>query len=152
MEHQPPRSPKGRSTLQIEALIFLFNLFGVLQMMALVRATHDLRKEHPWLGLNAPEIVHNDGTNKVFGVKRGQEFLAVLHAGDEQWEGGGKYYINVGQTTGPKARQIFNSQAEEFDGWDASWTAKKGELSLAVQDGKLAITLPKWSVLVFQFA
>ena len=120
--------------------------------MALVRATHDLRKEHPWLGLNAPEIVHADYKNKIYGVKRGHEFLAVLHAGDEQWEGGSKYSINVGMTTGSKARQIFNSQAEEFDGWSASWTAQKGDLSLQVQDGKLAITLPKWSVLVFQFA
>jgi len=121
------------------------------QMMALVRATHALRKEQPWIALNQPEIVHRDDSNNVFGVKRGAEFLCVFHSSNAQWEGDGKYRINVGATTGPVARQIFNSQAEEFGGWEASWTAKKGDASIRVVNGQLPINLPKFSVLVFQF-
>ena len=57
----------------------------------------------------------------MFGVKRGNEYLAVMNAGHKQWGDGEVYKIPVGDTLGPRARQIFNSQAEAFGGWGASW-------------------------------
>lgn len=121
------------------------------QMMALVRASLALRKEHPWLTKNAPNVVHQDDNNIVFGVKRGNEYLAVMNAGHKQWGDGEVYKIPVGDTLGPRARQIFNSQAEAFGGWGASWTSDSGEFDIHVTDGKLAVSLPKWSVAVYQF-
>jgi len=120
-------------------------------MMALVRASLALRKEHSWLTKNAPNVVHQDDNNIVFGVKRGNEYLAVMNAGHKQWGDGEVYKIPVGDTLGPRARQIFNSQAEAFGGWDASWTSGSGEFDIHITDGKLAVSVPKWSVAVYQF-
>ena len=123
------------------------------QMMALVRAVLTLRKEHPGLVTSSPNVVHQDNKNLVFGVNRGGEYLAVMNAGHGQWGDGGSnlYLVAAGETTGPRARQIFNSQAREHGGWDDSWSSKSGQYDLAVDGGKLALRLPKWSVCVFQF-
>jgi hypothetical protein len=59
--------------------------------------------------------------------------------------------IEVGSTTGPKAKQLFNSQAAEFGGWKESWTSASGRFDVPVEHGKLAVRLPKRSVVVFQF-
>ena len=40
---------------------------------------------------------------------------------------------------------------QEFGGWDGSWTSVGQQADLKVQDQKLWIKIPKWSVLVFQF-
>merc|ERR1719446_292953 len=123
-----------------------------LQMMNLVKASLKVRKDHAWLTKNEPVVSHQDDKNVVFAVKRGGEFVAVMNAGDGQWcDGEARYTVNVGETLGPRARQIFNSQAQEFGGWDDSWTSKGGSFDIPVHDGKMAVKLPKWSVIVFQF-
>jgi hypothetical protein len=82
-------------------------------MMAAIRATLKLRKEHPYLVTNLPEISHFDEESLVVGVKRGHEYLAVFHMGDRQWtEGDQRYGVYVGDTLGGKARQLYNSQAQ----------------------------------------
>jgi hypothetical protein len=82
-------------------------------MMALVRETLKMRKAHPYLVTNLPEISHLDEANTVIGVKRGHEYLAVFHMGDRQWtDDNALYGIYVGDTLGGKARQLFNSQAQ----------------------------------------
>jgi hypothetical protein len=121
-------------------------------MMRLVSATLKVRAEHSWLGKNEPIVSYQDDKNVVFAVKRGGEYVAIMNAGDGQWcDGDTRYGISVGETLGPRARQIFNSQAQEFGGWDDSWTSKGAGFDIAVHDGKLNVKLPKWSVSVYQF-
>jgi hypothetical protein len=48
-------------------------------------------------------------------------------------------------------RVYAHTQAQEFGGWDDSWTSKGGSFDIPVHDGKMAVKLPKWSVIVFQF-
>jgi 1,4-alpha-glucan branching enzyme len=122
-------------------------------MMTFVKDSLNLRREHPWLSKNGPNVVHQDDKNVVFGVMRGGEYLAVMNAGSGQWGDGGqnRYGIQVHEPMGPKARQIFCSQAKEYGGWDDAWTSKSGKFDLEVQDGKLNVMLPKWSVAVYQF-
>jgi len=123
------------------------------QMMALVKASLKLRKDHPSLVTSNPDVVLQDVANVVFGVKRGKGYLAVINTGDNQWVDNAYYSINVGETTGGMAKQIFNSQAAEFGGWHESWTSagKDSKFDIQLNHGSLSFRLPKRSVVVFQF-
>uniref|UniRef100_A0A7S0Y3Y8 Alpha-amylase/branching enzyme C-terminal all beta domain-containing protein n=1 Tax=Hemiselmis andersenii TaxID=464988 RepID=A0A7S0Y3Y8_HEMAN len=120
-----------------------------IEMMKLVKATLDLRKEHPDVCGHDPQVVHQDEKNMVYGVRR-QGYLSVLHAGGGQWgDGEDRYEVKCGG--GSKAKQVFNSMAEELGGWDASWTVK-GDKEIKIENGGLRMKLPKWSVLVFKIS
>ncbi|PHJ18360.1 alpha catalytic domain-containing protein, partial [Cystoisospora suis] len=92
------------------------------------------------------------------GFARGS-LLIVLNCSESQWDG--RDYEVQTEWREKRFRQIFNSQAEEFGGWEGSWTASssssgegvKGhheELLYSSAHARLAVKLPKWSVTVFE--
>lgn len=94
------------------------------------------------------------------GFARGT-LLIVLNCSESQWDG--RDYEVQTEWREKRFRQIFNSQAEEFGGWDGSWTAGSSASSLGEEakrnheeflyssvHARLAVKLPKWSVTVFE--
>eukprot|EP00743_Colponemidia_sp_Colp-15_P010547 GILK01011628.1.p1 GENE.GILK01011628.1~~GILK01011628.1.p1 ORF type:complete len:599 (-),score=53.26 GILK01011628.1:113-1879(-) len=119
------------------------------QMIDLITDANHMRAAHSALKSDHVEFVHEDRGNAVIGCLRVAEnsvLLVVINASEAQWEGHVKYGINCNHGPGTRFKQLFNSQAGKYGGWDASWT---GDVD-AQADGKLFINLPKWSVTVFQ--
>jgi len=118
-------------------------------MMKTVKETLRIRKEHPALCGQDPQVVHVDEKNYVWGVRRG-EYLSVINVGSAQFgdKDDDRYGVSCGD--GAKAVQIFNSQAKELGGWDGSWTVK-GQETVSCSGGKLMVKLPKYSVTVYRF-
>lgn len=95
------------------------------------------------------------------GFARGT-LLIVLNCSESQWDG--RDYEVQTEWREKRFQQIFNSQAEEFGGWDSSWTAGGSSSSSSSPPGhheeflyssghaRLAVKLPKWSVTVFEMS
>lgn len=69
-----------------------------------------------------------------------------MNSGEKQWEKM-EYGVKTEEFFSDKdIFEVFNSQDEEFGGWETS--GNKGKV-LRVENGKIYINLPKYSVLVF---
>jgi len=81
-----------------------------IEMMKTVKETLRIRKEHPILCGQDPQVVHVDEKNYVWGVRRG-EYLSIINVGSAQFgDNDDRYGVSCGD--GVKAVQIFNSQAK----------------------------------------
>ncbi len=99
---------------------------------------------------NGPDFPHVDLRNGVLGFRRwdngGNVVLVVLNLSDNQWDDP-VYGVNIGYP-GDHWVEIFNSQAPQYGGWVDSGNYLA---DLRVDHaGKIAIRLPKWSVLMFR--
>ncbi|PFH38285.1 alpha amylase, catalytic domain-containing protein [Besnoitia besnoiti] len=119
------------------------------QMMKLVAEANRLRLAFDCLtDDDAPvRFCHVDYQNRVLGFTRGP-LLVVLNCSELQWES--REYEVQTEWSGRGFRQVFNSQAAEFGGWEGSWTGACGEELHASSHARLAVNLPKWSVAVYE--
>jgi 1,4-alpha-glucan branching enzyme len=117
-------------------------------MQQMVRDVNNLRWAHPGLRSPAGSVVHVDYQNQVVAFKRynmdGDVLLVVVNAGDGQW-GSSEYGVNMGGDSGSWT-EIFNSQAPVYGGIN---TVGNYGLELQAAGGQLWISLPSWSVLIF---
>jgi 1,4-alpha-glucan branching enzyme len=118
------------------------------EMMRLVGAANAVRWQNRALRSDSLEFKHEDRQNAVLAFKRwsndGNIVLVVVNASENEWRFG-DYGVNM---TGDRGgwREIFNSQAPYFGGYDCGNPAA----TLYVQnDGRLYMNLPKWGVLMF---
>ncbi|XP_667102.1 1,4-alpha-glucan branching enzyme [Cryptosporidium hominis TU502] len=64
---------------------------------------------------------------------------------------------NIIQSFGRELKQEFNSQCEEYGGWDGSYTSpKKGQIQYSIQDSaennvSYMLNVPKYSVTIYRF-
>uniref|UniRef100_A0A7S0N4K5 1,4-alpha-glucan branching enzyme n=1 Tax=Pyramimonas obovata TaxID=1411642 RepID=A0A7S0N4K5_9CHLO len=121
-----------------------------LHMARCVRAINALRANSEALTSEELRVVHEDFDGRVMGVLRGGEggaSLVVINASENQWEEQ-NYQVKVrgAPYAASAATLVFNSQAEEFGGWEGSATAG----TVQVADGRLHLSIPKWSVLVYE--
>lgn len=117
-------------------------------MMQLVTASNKLRTTSPALHGDETKFVHEDGNNTVLGFVRhsGDEaLLCIMHLAESQWEKN-DYGINTGWGGGRKWQLCLNSQAASFGGWEGSATQEV----VADNEGKIHISIPKWSLLIFK--
>ncbi|HEV8606140.1 MAG TPA: alpha-amylase family glycosyl hydrolase [Tepidisphaeraceae bacterium] len=118
------------------------------EMMRLVGAANAVRWQNPALRSDSLEPKHEDPANAVLAFKRwsnnGNIVLVVVNAGEGEWRFS-DYGITMGGDTGGW-REIFNSQAPYFGGYDCG---NPGQTLWVQADGRLYINLPKWSVLMF---
>jgi 1,4-alpha-glucan branching enzyme len=119
------------------------------QMMRLVGGANATRWQNPALRADALEVLHRDGDNGVLAFKRwndeGNVVLVVVNIGDAEWRSS-DYGVAMGGERGGW-REIFNSQAAEYGGYDCG----NGGRTLHVQgDGRLHVSLPRWSVVMFE--
>lgn len=118
------------------------------EMRLLVTASNKLRVARRGLTVDEFKFVHEDGSNTVLAFLRGasaeEACLCILHLGEAQW-GGSDYGINTGWGGGVVWRLALNTQAGEFGGWDASATTE----ATADGSGKIHISVPKWSCLIY---
>jgi 1,4-alpha-glucan branching enzyme len=118
------------------------------QMMRLVGNANATRWRNPALRGDTLQFVHEDRDNGVLAFRRwndqGNVVLIVVNIGEGEWR-----FSDYGLTTGGDGgswREIFNSQAPDFGGYDCG----NPDRTIYVQgDGRLYINLPKWSVLMF---
>jgi 1,4-alpha-glucan branching enzyme len=120
-------------------------------MRDLVRDANAVRWNNPALRSdNVPDFPHFDAQDGVLAFRRwddtGNVVLVVVNLSDNQWDDA-VYDLNVGYP-GDRWAEIFNSQAPQYGGWPDSGNYLD-DLHVA-DDGRLAIRLPKWSVLIFQ--
>jgi 1,4-alpha-glucan branching enzyme len=118
-------------------------------MQALVRAANQLRREQPALRSRSLELCHHDRDNGVFAFRRwtadGNVVLCVANLSEHEWRDF-DYALRTGVSGG--WREIFNSQAPEFDGYPDSGNGSDERVSDA--GGYIWIRLPKWSLLCFR--
>lgn len=118
-------------------------------MQRMVTDANNLRWGHPALRSPAGNVVHTDRVSQVVAFKRytgdGDLVLIVVNAGDTQFAFH-DYSVQMGGESGDWI-EIFNSQAPLYGGLDT--TGNFGE-RLSVNDGRLLVNLPRWSVVVFQ--
>jgi 1,4-alpha-glucan branching enzyme len=119
-------------------------------MNAMVGDANQLRWNHPALRTDSLLVTHRDAQNRVLGFKRwndtGDVVLVVLNMSDNQWDDP-IYGVSLAGDGG-RWREIFNSQAPQYGGWDNS-----GNFGVDLPvggDGQIRLRLPKWSVLVLQ--
>lgn len=128
------------------------------QMMACVRSINTLRRRLCALTSENIRFVHEDASNTVLAWLRWADqedprrrqhhqevVLCVANLGERQWSNH-DYSLYTG-FTGHTWRLVFNSQSEDFGGWQGSGP---GPESLSDNQGRVSINLPKWSVLVFE--
>mmetsp|Transcript_31889 Transcript_31889/g.80855 ORF Transcript_31889/g.80855 Transcript_31889/m.80855 type:complete len:597 (+) Transcript_31889:91-1881(+) len=119
------------------------------EMRRLVTASNKLRVAAPGLIQDDVRFVHEDAGSAVLGFIRGsspeEACLCILHLGEQQWENGG-YGLNTGWGGGTSWRLALNSQAVEFGGFEGS---AKHEVQ-ADGGGKICISIPKWSCLIYR--
>ena len=118
------------------------------EMMRLVGAANAVRWQNRALRSDTLEFKHEDRPNGILAFKRwsndGNIVLVVINIGEGEWRFN-DYGLNMGGDRGG-FREIFNSQAPSFGGYDSGNPAR----TLYVQDdGRLYMNLPKWSVLMF---
>lgn len=88
-------------------------------------------------------------------------FLCLVNMDQNQWLDN-NYRVNVSRGTiqvyGKVLKQEFNSQAEEYGGWEGSYTApKKGEIHYSQENSvgdtvSFMLNVPKYSVTVYKFS
>eukprot|EP01056_Protomagalhaensia_sp_Gyna25_P000862 Protomagalhaensia_sp_Gyna_25__861@NODE_1416_length_1856_cov_6_002752_g1142_i0_p1_GENE_NODE_1416_length_1856_cov_6_002752_g1142_i0NODE_1416_length_1856_cov_6_002752_g1142_i0_p1_ORF_typecomplete_len585_score87_26Alphaamylase/PF00128_24/2_9e44Alphaamylase/PF00128_24/6_3e03hDGE_amylase/PF14701_6/7_9e05hDGE_amylase/PF14701_6/3_7e02Glyco_hydro_70/PF02324_16/0_22Glyco_hydro_70/PF02324_16/22Melibiase/PF02065_18/0_034Cellulase/PF00150_18/0_026Alphaamylase_C/PF02806_18/0_04_NODE_1416_length_1856_cov_6_002 len=129
-----------------------------IQFMEMVHDVNRIRASTPSLQAISEQgkVCHQDGVNLVAGVARGND-LIITHWSNNQWEREILYGVQT-PWSNRELEPIFNSQAEEYGGWEESWSSTKsanGEGRTRVRtggDGILRITLPKWSTMLFRLA
>ncbi len=104
-------------------------------------------------GNNECELVHYDESNGILGYKRwdysGCVLLIIINISDNQWEHK-DYQINCG-IMNSVWREIFNTQVEDFGGWQNSGNSEPGFYPNADFAGLMqGINLPKWSLLILK--
>ena len=116
-------------------------------MGRLVRDANNLRWAHPALRSHSLDVCHQDRQNNIFAFRRwndqGDVVLVVANFSDREWRGP-DYSVDSG--CGGGWREIFNSQAPEYDGYDDSGN---GPAVRWCEGTSFPIRLPKWSVLCF---
>jgi 1,4-alpha-glucan branching enzyme len=122
-----------------------------MPMRNLVSDVNAVRTANPALRSDAgPEMSHIDSDNGVLAFKRwdsaGNVVLTVVNLSDNQWSDA-TYGVAAG-IPGDKWTEIFNSQSPQYGGWNDSGNYL-ANLQVA-DDGRIAIRLPKWSVLIFR--
>eukprot|EP01055_Gregarina_sp_Pseudo9_P005810 Gregarina_sp_Pseudo_9__5809@NODE_87_length_4395_cov_6_813361_g79_i0_p2_GENE_NODE_87_length_4395_cov_6_813361_g79_i0NODE_87_length_4395_cov_6_813361_g79_i0_p2_ORF_typecomplete_len620_score56_07Alphaamylase/PF00128_24/1_5e42CBM_48/PF02922_18/2_8e06Alphaamylase_C/PF02806_18/5_1e06hDGE_amylase/PF14701_6/7_4e05hDGE_amylase/PF14701_6/1e03GHL10/PF02638_15/0_00045GHL5/PF14872_6/2_2GHL5/PF14872_6/2_6Melibiase/PF02065_18/0_027_NODE_87_length_4395_cov_6_813361_g79_i023474206 len=103
------------------------------------------------------QVCHSDAQNLVLAFIRpcgSGGFLLVVNWSENQWQEGVVYDIQT-PWKNKAIRPLFNSQAEEYGGWDSSWSAPRNpegarEIMQIQESGFLSIVLPKWSTLLFK--
>lgn len=122
-----------------------------IETLRCLRDMHTLRRERPALTGERLRFVHGDPHDTVLGWVRWTEdedreaLLCVANLSERQWERG-DYLLQTGWGPGERWGCVFNSQAEAYGGWAGSGPV--GELE-SDDEGRLPLTLPKWSVLAF---
>ncbi|MGA1870859.1 MAG: alpha-amylase family glycosyl hydrolase [bacterium] len=129
------------------------------QMMRCVKDANSLRLGSCAFTSENIRFVHEDAEHTVLAWIRWADehdprkrrdkdevYLCVANIGERQWERS-DYGLHTGWGAGRVWKQIFNSQAEVYGGWDGS--APIGEFS-SDHEERIWINLPKWSLLVFQ--
>jgi len=117
-------------------------------MMRLVGAANAVRWRNPALRSDTLAYLHDDPDHGVLAFKRwtdqGNVVLVVVNASEGEWRFS-DYGVSVGGDGGGW-REIFNSQAPVFDGYDCG---NPDRTLYPGDDGRVYINLPKWSVLMF---
>jgi 1,4-alpha-glucan branching enzyme len=123
-------------------------------MRALVSAANAMRMQNPALRSDTLSITQKDIGNRILAFKRwlpgGQNVvLTIVNLGDKNWLEGenGRYEISTDGQSG-QWTQILCSQDAAFGGWDGAGNAFHEPTTQP--NGKIAINLPKWSVVVFR--
>jgi 1,4-alpha-glucan branching enzyme len=121
------------------------------EMRELVSEANRLRREHPALRGETLEPTHEHRAGRVFAFKRwlpggSDALLTVVNLSDTTWSAG-DYRVGTGGQPG-SWREVLNTQEERFGGWPE---ASNGGRSLVTgDDGRVAIVLPAWSVVVLE--
>jgi 1,4-alpha-glucan branching enzyme len=131
------------------------------QMMRCVRDINMLRGACCAVTSENIRFVHEDANNTLLGwvrwadpkdprrrADREEVVLCVANLSEEQWSDG-SYALRTGWGAHRAWRLAFNSQAEAYGGWDGSGPEN---ISQSDESGRLWLTIPKWSVLVFELA
>jgi len=123
------------------------------QMMACVRDLNTLRLANPALTSEQIRFVHEDPSGAVLAWQRQDEapenvVLCVANLSENDWAGFG-YGVATGWGAGRRWQQIFNSQAAQYGGWDAS--GSPGMLT-SDNEGRIRVNMPKWSVAAYRLA
>jgi 1,4-alpha-glucan branching enzyme len=120
-----------------------------LPMQKMVRDVNNLRWQHPALRSPAGNVVHVDYPGQVAAFKRytydGDLVLVIVNLSDNSWSNY-SYGINLSGEGGAWI-EIFNSQSPTYGGFDS--TGNFGD-NLGINDGKLFLNIPCWSVLMFR--
>jgi 1,4-alpha-glucan branching enzyme len=117
-------------------------------MRRLVSASNKLRISSAALHGNEVRFLQEDQDNVVLSFMRwsGEEAcLVVAHFGEGQWENR-DYGVNTGWGGGRRWKLTLNTQDGSFGGWEGS-AADEVE---ADGDGKIMISIPKWSCLIYR--
>ena len=118
------------------------------QMMRLVGSANAARWGNRALRSDTLEPKHEDRDNGVLAVKRwgddGNVVLIVINVGEGEWRFD-DYGIDL-KGEGGGWREIFNSQAPDFGGYDCG---NFGRTIYPGGDGRLYVSLPKWGLLMF---
>lgn len=119
------------------------------EMKRCVAASNKLRIATRALVEDNCQITHEDPGNMVLAFARHAEgapsVCCIVHLGEGQWENNG-YGVNSGCGGDKKLVLKFNSQAQEFGGWEGSASQEV----TSDGSGKIHISIPKWSTLVYQ--
>src|SRR5207245_3323872 len=114
-------------------------------MQRLVTDANWVRWNNPALRSEGFQFAHEDYANRVVAFKRwndsGNIVLAIVNAGDNQWEHF-DYGVNLGGESG-QWEEIFNSQAPQYGGWNGSgnygyspWVPGDGRIYVKLPDGE----------------
>lgn len=120
-----------------------------MPMRRLVTTANRMRWENPALRSPTLQITHEDRDNGVIAFKRwsaGNVVLAVVNLGDNGF-GDRSYRVATGGQFGLWT-QILCTQDAAFGGWDGAGNAFYEPETQS--DGRIAINLPQWSVVMFR--
>jgi 1,4-alpha-glucan branching enzyme len=120
-----------------------------MEMRRLVAAANWARWNHPALRGGRLEITHRDDAGGVLAFRRwndaGDVVLVVVNASDQNFTDR-RYGVNVGHRG--QWQQFLCTQDAAFGGWDNAGNAYYDPWT--DQDGRIFITIPQWSVLMFR--
>jgi 1,4-alpha-glucan branching enzyme len=120
-----------------------------MEMRRLVRACNDMRWQHPALRAESLAIVHEDDANQVLGFVRetGDDVILVVVNLGEHTFGDHSYGVDTGGRFG-RWTQILCTQDAAFGGWDGAGNAYHDPWTQ--EDGRVYLSVPKWSVVVMK--
>lgn len=136
------------------------------QMRKLVKDINLLKtKEKEVFASNYNNFSHFNVNTSNFVVvfirkSKDKAFLCVVNMDKTEWlENNYQVKIdqNIIQSFGRELKQEFNSQSEEYGGWDGSYTSpKKGQIKYSIQDSaennvSYMLNVPKYSVTIYRF-
>lgn len=117
-------------------------------MRRAVTASNNLRRASNAFVSEEMRIVHEDADHCVLGFMRwmaDEAYLCVLHLSESQWASD-DYSVHTGWGGGRQWKLVLNSQGLEFGGWEGSCT----DCAISDDDGKIQVSLPKWSCVVYK--